>query len=181
MDKKRLIIAIVVVIVEIILMALVLRYFLLPKDSNDISESNTEDFDSISLTGDDSTLKESNNNEGNEKVDENVMKVTINNETYTMKVDNLELMEELFNSLPEKFSMTELNGNEKYYYLNSNMKNANSEAVGQVQKGDVMLFGSDCLVIFYDSFETEFRYTKIGHIDNLGDIGSSNVEVSITK
>ena len=66
MDKKRLIIAIVVVIVEIILMALVLRYFLLPKDSNDISESNTEDFDSISLTGDDSTLKESNNNEGNE-------------------------------------------------------------------------------------------------------------------
>ena len=114
MDKKRLIIAIVVVIVEIILMALVLRYFLLPKDSNDISESNTEDFDSISLTGDDSTLKESNNNEGNEKVDENVMKVTINNETYTMKVDNLELMEELFNSLPQTFNMTELNGNEKY-------------------------------------------------------------------
>ena len=44
-----------------------------------------------------------------------------------------------------------------------------------------MLFGSDCLVIFYDSFETEFRYTKIGHIDNLGDLENGNVDVSITK
>ena len=61
------------------------------------------------------------------------------------------------------------------------MKNINPQLVGQIQKGDVMLFGSDCLVIFYDSFETEFRYTKIGHIDNLGDLGNGNVDVSITK
>ena len=115
------------------------------------------------------------------EIEENVMKININNEEYVINVENETLMEELFNSLPQTFTMTELNGNEKYYYLNSNMKNANSEAVGQVQKGDVMLFGSDCLVIFYDSFETEFRYTKIGHIDNLGDLENGNVDVSITK
>lgn len=69
----------------------------------------------------------------------------------------------------------------KYYYIDSSMKNVNSEVVGQIEKGDVMLYGDDCLVIFYDSFKSSYSYTKIGHIDNLGDIGTEDVEVSISK
>lgn len=163
MDKKRLIIAVIVIILEIVIMAIIIR-LMHPKA-----------YDPVAIGEEKFPL------DNNVEIEENVMKININNEEYVINVENETLMEELFNSLPEKFSMTELNGNEKYYYLNSNMKNANSEAVGQVQKGDVMLFGSDCLVIFYDSFETEFRYTKIGHIDNLGDLGNGNVDVSITK
>ena len=34
------------------------------------------------------------------------------------------------------------------------------------------------IVGFYDSFETEFRYTKIGHIDNLGDFLQQNNDSS---
>ena len=63
-----------------------------------------------------------------------IMKININNEEYVINVENETLMEELFNSLPEKFSMTELNGNEKYYYLNSNMKNANRRCVLRTEK-----------------------------------------------
>ena len=29
-----------------------------------------------------------------------------------------------------------------------------------------MLYGSDCLVLFYDSFSTSYSYTKIGYLDN---------------
>lgn len=163
MDKKRLIIAVIVIIFEIVIMAIIIRLM------------HPRAYDPVAIGEEKFTLDDS------VEIEENVMKININNEEYVINVENETLMEELFNSLPEKFTMTELNGNEKYYYLNSNMKNANSEAVGQVQKGDVMLFGSDCLVIFYDSFETEFRYTKIGHIDNLGDLGSGNVDVSISK
>ena len=172
MNKKRLIVAIVLVIAEIIVMAFIIK-LMYPRA-----------YDPVSVGGGDPskipTITNTNANT-NTKKEENVMKININSEKYVINVENEALMEEIYNALPETFTMNELNGNEKYYYLNSTMKNANSEAVGQVQKGDVMLFGSDCLVIFYDSFETEFRYTKIGHIDNLGDIGSSNVEVSITK
>ena len=172
MNKKRLIVAIVLVIAEIIVMAFIIKLM------------HPRAYDPVSVGGGDPskipTITNTNANT-NTKEEENVMKININSEKYIINVENEALMEEIYNALPETFTMNELNGNEKYYYLNSTMKNANSEAVGQVQKGDVMLFGSDCLVIFYDSFETEFRYTKIGHIDNLGDIGSSNVEVSITK
>ena len=172
MNKKRLIVAIVLVIAEIIVMAFIIKLM------------HPRAYDPVSVGGGDPskipTITNINANT-NTKEEENVMKININSEKYVINVENEALMEEIYNALPETFTMNELNGNEKYYYLNSTMKNANSEAVGQVQKGDVMLFGSDCLVIFYDSFETEFRYTKIGHIDNLGDIGSSNVEVSITK
>ena len=172
MNKKRLIVAIVLVIVEIIVMAFIIKLM------------HPRAYDPVSVGGGDPskipTITNTNANT-NTKEEENVMKININSEKYVINVENEALMEEIYNALPETFTMNELNGNEKYYYLNSTMKNANSEAVGQVQKGDVMLFESDCLVIFYDSFETEFRYTKIGHIDNLGDIGSSNVEVSITK
>ena len=172
MNKKRLIVAIVLVIAEIIVMAFIIKLI------------HPRAYDPVSVGGGDPskipTITNTNANT-NTKEEENVMKININSEKYVINVENEALMEEIYNALPEIFTMNELNGNEKYYYLNSTMKNANSEAVGQVQKGDVMLFESDCLVIFYDSFETEFRYTKIGHIDNLGDIGSSNVEVSITK
>ena len=163
MDKKRLIIAVIVIILEIVIMAIIIRMM------------HPRAYDPVAIGEEKFPL------DNNVEMEENVMKITINNEEYVINVENETLMEELFNSLPETFTMAELNENEKYYYLSSNMKNANSEAVGQVQKGDVMLFGSDCLVIFYDSFETEFRYTKIGHIDNLGDLGNGNVDVSITK
>lgn len=163
MDKKKLIIAVIVIILEIVIMAIIIRLM------------HPRAYDPVAIGEEKFPL------DNNVEIEENVMKININNEEYVINVENETLMEELFNSLPQTFTMTELNGNEKYYYLNSNMKNANSEAVGQVQKGDVMLFGSDCLVIFYDSFETEFRYTKIGHIDNLGDLENGNVDVSITK
>lgn len=40
-----------------------------------------------------------------------------------------------------------------------------------------MLFRDNCLVIF----DTSYSYTKIGHIDNLKDLGSNNITVKITK
>lgn len=41
-----------------------------------------------------------------------------------------------------------------------------------------MIYGNDCLVIFYKSFTSSYSYTKIGHIDNLSDLGNDSVSVS---
>lgn len=68
--------------------------------------------------------------------------------------------------LPISLNMTELNGNEKYYYLDGNLDSV-PESVGSIKAGDIMLYGDNCIVLFYKSFSTSYRYTRIGHIDDI--------------
>ena len=72
--------------------------------------------------------------------------------------------------------MKELNGNEKYVYLDSKLP-VSEYSPKHINKGDVMLYGNNCLVIFYKSFDTSYSYTKIGHIDNLDDLDNKDVLV----
>ena len=110
----------------------------------------------------------------------NSIKVIINNKAYTLKLENNKTAEEFVNLLPQEFIMSELNGNEKYVYVNKTLP-ADPYNPKRIEKGDVMLFGSDCIVIFYKSFDTTYSYTKIGHIDNLDDLGSNNIKVKFEK
>ena len=44
-----------------------------------------------------------------------------------------------------------------------------------------MLYGDNCLVIFYESFDTNYSYTKIGHIADLDNLGNNNIKVQFKK
>ena len=104
------------------------------------------------------------------------IKVIINNETYSLSLENNNTAKEFINLLPQEFNMSELNGNEKYVYINHSLTTKPYKP-NQIEKGDVMLYGDNCLVIFYKSFNTSYSYTKIGHIDNLEDLGNENIIV----
>ena len=78
------------------------------------------------------------------------------------------------------YNMSELNGNEKYIYLDKTLP-TNSYSPKHIEVGDIMLYGNDCLVVFYKSFDTNYSYTKIGHIDNLEDLGEENVKIKFVK
>jgi hypothetical protein len=83
-----------------------------------------------------------------------------------------------------KLKMSELNGNEKYRYLKKDYP-TDAKKVNRVKAGDIMLYGSDCLVVFYKSFNTSYEYTKVGRITNPKGLkkaaGKKSVTVSFSK
>jgi hypothetical protein len=83
--------------------------------------------------------------------------------------------------LPLSVTMTELNGNEKLFRLPDTMP-ARASTPASIQTGDLMLYGSSTLVLFYKSFPTTYSYTTIGRIDDPAGleaaVGSGSVAVT---
>lgn len=67
--------------------------------------------------------------------------------------------------LPMTIDMNEMNSNEKYFYLTKTLPTA-LEQPGEIKAGDLMLFGNDCLVLFYENFSSAYSYTRIGVIED---------------
>ena len=108
------------------------------------------------------------------------IKVIINDIEYNINLEENETAKEFIKILPQEYTMNELNGNEKYTYLDKSLP-TDSYNPNQINKGDIMLFGDNCLVIFYKTFNTNYSYTKIGHIDNLQDLDNNNIKVKFTR
>jgi hypothetical protein len=68
--------------------------------------------------------------------------------------------------LPLAFDMPDLNGNEKHVRLPRSLP-ANAVRPGTIRTGDVMLHGSDTLVVFYKTLPSSFSYTRIGRVTQL--------------
>ena len=82
--------------------------------------------------------------------------------------------------LPMTLEMNELNGNEKYHFLSGELPTA-SEQPSEIRVGDIMLYGSNCVVLFYKTFPSSYSYTRIGRIDDVAGlqeaVGSAGVTV----
>ena len=107
----------------------------------------------------------------------------INNQKYKVELENNKTTKELIKHLPLELDSKELNGNEKYNYLDFKLP-TNSYHPDEIKAGDIMLYNDDCLVLFYDNFKTSYSYTKIGHvnIDNIQSVlGNKNVKIIITQ
>ncbi len=123
--------------------------------------------------------KEENNIESESKMNFNI-NVVIDEKTYNATLEKNETAQSFINMLPQEYNMSELNGNEKYIYLDKTLP-TNSYNPKHIEKGDIMLYGNNCLVVFYKSFDTSYSYTKIGHIDNLPDLGNKNITIKFEK
>ena len=92
------------------------------------------------------------------------MKLIIGNKTFTVKLEDNDTARAVKAQLPLDLLMTELNGNEKYYYYSELPSDARH--VGTVRAGDIMLYGGNTLVIFYKTFDTDYSYTRVGSVEN---------------
>lgn len=90
--------------------------------------------------------------------------VLLDGQEYAAKLYNNETARVLVGLFPLEIQMEELNGNEKYCYLPEELP-TNSESVGTIHTGDIMLYGPDCLVLFYKSLQTAYSYTRLGYIE----------------
>lgn len=126
--------------------------------------------------------QQENNNEESTNSNEVVksVKAIINGKEYIIDLEDNETANSFVSLLPQELNMSELNGNEKYIYLDTTLP-TNSSNSKRINAGDVMLYGDNCLVIFYKSFDTSYSYTKIGHIDNLPNLGNGSISVKFEK
>ena len=108
------------------------------------------------------------------------VKITIGTNVFTATLYKNESAAAFKEKLPMTINMKELNGNEKYFDLPADLP-ANASNPGIIQAGDLMLYGSNTLVVFYKTFSTSYNYTKLARIDDpsklAAALGSGNVTV----
>lgn len=112
------------------------------------------------------------------------IKIQVNGKMFKATLEDNPSARTFVEILPLEIDMTELNGNEKYFYLNSDLPGAPTN-VKQIHAGDLMLFGSNCLVLFYKDFTTPYGYTRLGKLDNPDDLaktlGNGNVRIKFEE
>ncbi|HIQ94057.1 TPA: hypothetical protein IAB29_02850 [Candidatus Ventrenecus stercoripullorum] len=143
-------------------------------------------FFSLSFQEKELIIKENHNLESEELSMETQTQISIliNGRPFEASLEQNETTQAFQKLLPLKITMNELNGNEKYRYLES-MLPSNPIKVETIEAGDIMLYGDNCLVLFYEDFKTSYSYTRIGKIENVEElqevIGTGSIEIEIIK
>ena len=95
------------------------------------------------------------------------LKITINGQKFTAELYDNEAAQKFMQLLPFDTALP-----------------TNAQKPGKINAGDIMLFGNDCLVVFYKSFNTSCSYTRIGRIENTEHLakaaGRSSVKIEFS-
>lgn len=109
------------------------------------------------------------------------IKITVNSQTFTATLLDNNTPKAFKEMLPMTVEMIELNRNEKYVRLPENLP-TNASNLGTIRSGDLMLYGSNTVVLFYEDLNTSFSYTRMGKIDDptglRNALGTGNVTVT---
>ena len=114
--------------------------------------------------GDNEGNNDNNNGDDNASMERNIT-ISVNGTSFAATLADNEAARAFAAMLPLRLDMSEMNGNEKYHYLSENLP-TDSYRPGTIQTGDLMLYGSSCVVLFYETFSSGYSYTRLGQIDN---------------
>lgn len=109
--------------------------------------------------------------------------ISIGDTRYTATLEDNPAARAFTALLPITVTMTEMNGNEKYYNLSENLP-TDTFRPGTIHAGDLLLWGANTIVLFYETFSSSYSYTRLGKIDNpnglIAALGSGNVRVTFS-
>ena len=115
-------------------------------------------------------------NENRQEDDNMIVSIYIGDKRFEAEIEDSETGRAFMGKLPLDLDMKELNGNEKYCYgvpLPQDAKHCPS-----IEAGDLMLYGKDCIVLFYAP-AGGYSYTRIGRLKSVSGlkeaVGSSDV------
>ncbi|MDD4820340.1 MAG: cyclophilin-like fold protein [Flavobacteriales bacterium] len=95
----------------------------------------------------------------------NKMRVTIGSTHFLATLSENTTVTAFKALLPLTLTMSDYSSNEKVTTLPSSLP-TNSANPGTIETGDIMLWGSSSIVLFYKTFPTSYSYSRIGKIDN---------------
>lgn len=98
-----------------------------------------------------------------EKENPMTINMSINQQTYEISLSDTAAVKDFVEQLPLTLNMEELNGNEKFADLAHSLP-ARQSRPGALHAGDLMLYGHQTLVLFYETFQTSYSYTPIGKV-----------------
>ncbi|ASJ22609.1 hypothetical protein BHAMNSH16_13535 [Brachyspira hampsonii] len=109
--------------------------------------------------------------------------VKIKDKEYKLKLYDNQTAKDFLALLPLTVNMNELNSNEKYYNLSKKLT-TKTENIGSIKTGDFLLYGNNCIVLFYESFRTSYSYTRLGYIENTEGLkealGRGSIEITFS-
>ena len=112
------------------------------------------------------------------------LKIIIGGQTFDAVLEDNAAAKKFAEKLPLEISMTELNGNEKYYRFGERFP-SNDSRFSTIHEGDLLLWSSNTVVLFYKTFSSGYSYTRLGKISNTGGlsnaVGRGNITVRFEK
>lgn len=118
------------------------------------------------------------------KSEKSRMWMTIGERRFAITLADTEAARALAARLPLTLDMEELNGNEKKKELPQALPTATFQP-GTIRTGDLLLWGSRTVVVFYKTFDSPYSYTRLGRVDDPAGLaqalGRGDVQVVFSK
>ena len=118
------------------------------------------------------------------QTEESRMWMTVGERRFAMTLTNNAAARAFATQLPLTLDMADLNGNEKHAELPKALP-VSASRPGTIHQGDLMLYGSTTLVVFYLTFDSSYSYTRLGRVDDIDGLaqalGPRAVRINFSK
>jgi hypothetical protein len=117
--------------------------------------------------------------EGDTNKTKNQMIVNVGQETFTATLADNATATAFKVMLPLKLKMKDVNANEKVSSIPAKLPTHDANPK-RLEAGDLMIWTSRSVVLFYKSFPTTYSYTRLGRIDDAAGLAAAVGSGSVT-